>query len=80
MEAVISLARAPDMSTVAEGIETVGQAKLLQTLVCCLVQSYYFVEPQPAWEASAMLPDPPDRPAENAETMVCLGESSGTRR
>lgn len=59
--AVISLARALGMSTLPEGIETVGQPKLLQTLGCYLIQSYYFAEPQPVWEASSMLlpPGPP---------------------
>ncbi len=58
MEAVISLARVPGMSTGAEGIETVGQSKILQTPRCYLVQGYYFAEPQPSREASAMLPTP----------------------
>ena len=36
MEAVISLARALSMSTVAEGIETGGQEELLRILGCDL--------------------------------------------
>ena len=64
MEAVISLARALSMSTVTEGIETGGQEELLRILGCDLGPGYYFAEPRPAWEASAMLPSHPDHPGE----------------
>jgi EAL domain-containing protein (putative c-di-GMP-specific phosphodiesterase class I) len=55
VEAVVSLARAMGMETVAEGIETTGQADLLRTLGCELGQGYYFSEPLPAHEADALL-------------------------
>ena len=57
VEAVISLAQAMGLQTVAEGIETTGQADLVRTLGCELGQGYYFSEPLPAHEASALLPD-----------------------
>jgi len=55
VEAVVSLARALGMNTVAEGIETSGQASRLRDLGCELGQGYYFFEPLPATEASALL-------------------------
>jgi EAL domain-containing protein (putative c-di-GMP-specific phosphodiesterase class I) len=48
------------MQTVAEGIETTGQADLLRTLGCELGQGYYFSEPLPSHEAYALLPVFPD--------------------
>ena len=55
VEAVVSLARAMGMQTVAEGVETTGQADLLRAMGCELGQGYYFSEPLPAHEASALL-------------------------
>jgi diguanylate cyclase (GGDEF)-like protein/PAS domain S-box-containing protein len=56
VEAVIGLARAMGMQAIAEGIETTGQADLLRALGCELGQGYYFSEPLPAHEATALLP------------------------
>jgi diguanylate cyclase (GGDEF)-like protein/PAS domain S-box-containing protein len=53
--AIVDLARALGMQTVAEGIETTGQAGQLRDLECELGQGYYFSEPLPAAEASALL-------------------------
>jgi EAL domain-containing protein (putative c-di-GMP-specific phosphodiesterase class I) len=55
VEAVVSLARAMGMQTVAEGIESTGQADLLRVLGCEMGQGYYFSEPLPAHEANALL-------------------------
>ncbi len=55
VEAIIGLARAMGMQTVAEGIETTGQAGALRALECELGQGYYFSEPLSANEASALL-------------------------
>ena len=55
VEAVISLARALGLRTVAEGIETTGQLDRLWALGCELGQGYYFSEPLPAHEVSALL-------------------------
>ncbi len=55
VEAVISLAQAMGLQTVAEGIETTGQADLVRALGCELGQGYYFSEPLPAHEANALL-------------------------
>jgi diguanylate cyclase (GGDEF)-like protein/PAS domain S-box-containing protein len=54
-KAVVDLACALDMQTVAEGIETSKQADLLRDLECDLGQGYYFSEPLPAAEASALI-------------------------
>jgi EAL domain-containing protein (putative c-di-GMP-specific phosphodiesterase class I) len=60
VEAVVSLSRAMGMQTIAEGIETTGQAELLRALGCELGQGYYFSKPLPAHEAHALLPISPD--------------------
>jgi EAL domain-containing protein (putative c-di-GMP-specific phosphodiesterase class I) len=55
VRAIVDLARAMGMQTVAEGIETTEQAGLLRDLECELGQGYYFSEPLPAAEASTLL-------------------------
>jgi EAL domain-containing protein (putative c-di-GMP-specific phosphodiesterase class I) len=55
VEAIVSIAHALDLSTVAEGIETTEQIDRLEVLGCDLGQGYYFSEPLPAHEASLML-------------------------
>jgi diguanylate cyclase (GGDEF)-like protein/PAS domain S-box-containing protein len=55
VEAMVSLATAMGMQTVAEGIESTGQADLLRALGCELGQGYYFSEPLQAHEANALL-------------------------
>lgn len=46
--AVIALAHALGMQTVAESVETASQADRLQALGCDLAQGFYFMEPGPA--------------------------------
>ena len=48
IEAVISLAKNLNMTTTAEGIETVEQWRLLSAMGCTYVQGYLFDRPQPA--------------------------------
>ena len=55
VKAIVDLARALGMQTVAEGIETTEQADQLRDLECELGQGYYFSEPLPAAEARALL-------------------------
>ena len=55
VKAIVDLATAMGMQTVAEGIETTGQAKRLRALKCELGQGYYFSEPLSADEAGALL-------------------------
>ena len=55
VKAIIDLARAMGMQTVAEGIETTGQADRLRALGCELGQGYYFSQPLSATEALTTL-------------------------
>jgi EAL domain-containing protein (putative c-di-GMP-specific phosphodiesterase class I) len=55
VEAVISLAHALGLRTVAEGIETTEQVDRLRALGCEMGQGYYYSEPLPAHEATALL-------------------------
>jgi EAL domain-containing protein (putative c-di-GMP-specific phosphodiesterase class I) len=60
VKAIVDLARAMGMQTIAEGIESSGQAGHLRTLACELGQGYYFSEPVSAAEASALLATSPN--------------------
>jgi diguanylate cyclase (GGDEF)-like protein/PAS domain S-box-containing protein len=55
VEAILSIAHALSLSTVAEGIETTRQLDRLEALGCEVGQGYYFSKPLPAREASALL-------------------------
>jgi diguanylate cyclase (GGDEF)-like protein/PAS domain S-box-containing protein len=48
VRSIIDLAAALDMDTVAEGVETQSQARILSGLGCHVAQGYYFARPQPA--------------------------------
>jgi EAL domain-containing protein (putative c-di-GMP-specific phosphodiesterase class I) len=53
--AIIGLSDALHLTTVAEGIETVGQLGALRALGCELGQGYYFSRPLPAKDFEALL-------------------------
>jgi EAL domain-containing protein (putative c-di-GMP-specific phosphodiesterase class I) len=55
IEAIIGLARALGLRTVAEGIETDAQWAELERLGCEYVQGYRFSRPLPASELGALL-------------------------
>jgi diguanylate cyclase (GGDEF)-like protein/PAS domain S-box-containing protein len=55
ISAVIGLAEAVGMSTVAEGVETRGQLDRLRELGCRTVQGYYLAKPMPASSMEALL-------------------------
>ncbi|MCA1847199.1 MAG: bifunctional diguanylate cyclase/phosphodiesterase, partial [Actinobacteria bacterium] len=55
VRAVIRLASAIGMRTVAEGVETEHQLRQLRAMGCPLVQGYYLARPQPAAAIEAML-------------------------
>jgi diguanylate cyclase (GGDEF)-like protein len=48
IESIIALGRALDLTVVAEGVETTGQAEILARLGCELAQGYYFARPMSA--------------------------------
>ncbi len=58
VKAMIAMARALDMTVVAEGVESAEQAILLKRLDCDKLQGYYFSKPQPASEIDKILENP----------------------
>ena len=52
---IVSMAHILDMQVVAEGVETLEQLKILQTLGCNEVQGYFISRPVPAEQAEAFL-------------------------
>ncbi len=61
--AVLSLASALGMSAVAEGVETAGQLRFLESLGCDRVQGYHIARPMPVDDATAFLRAHPPVPA-----------------
>jgi len=45
---IITLGHSLDMQVVAEGVETIGQMNILNTLGCDIAQGYYYSRPLPA--------------------------------
>ncbi len=50
VQAVVNIAAASNMTTVAEGVETTAQREMLRTLGCTEMQGYLFSAPKPAAE------------------------------
>src|SRR3569623_721064 len=48
VQAVVNIAAASNMTTVAEGVETAAQREMLRTLGCTAPQGYLFCKPKPA--------------------------------
>ena len=59
--ASIEMARALDLSVVAEGVETEQQLNCLRELSCSLAQGYFFARPAPAAEIESLLRRQPHR-------------------
>jgi len=55
LETIIDLANKLSLNTVAEGVETPEQLKILTNLGCHYIQGYYFSRPLPVYEASQFL-------------------------
>src|SRR5664279_2645744 len=53
VQAITAMARALDLIVVAEGVETVQQARLVQDAGCQLSQGYYYGRPQEASDIEA---------------------------
>jgi diguanylate cyclase (GGDEF)-like protein/PAS domain S-box-containing protein len=53
--AIISMAHTLNLKTIAEGVETEGQWKILRLLRCDMGQGYYYSKPLPAEDAEKML-------------------------
>ncbi|NJD07327.1 MAG: EAL domain-containing protein [Methylococcaceae bacterium] len=53
--AIIGMARRLDMETVAEGVETLAELRMLRRLGCQYFQGYYFSRPRPWDDVAAML-------------------------
>eukprot|EP01035_Chromulina_nebulosa_P069498 gene69498-biopygen36272 len=55
VQAVVNIASARNMTTTAEGVETVRQKELLRALGCTEMQGYLFSAAKPAAEVRALL-------------------------
>ena len=87
---VIDLARAVGGTTVAEGVETLGQLNILSDLKCDLVQGYLYSQPVPAAEFTEflirrnekeqVLPLPVRNAASESETSETSAVSARARR
>jgi diguanylate cyclase (GGDEF)-like protein len=53
--AIVSMAKALGMRVVAEGVETLGQLQILQTLACDEIQGYYGARPLPPGEIADVI-------------------------
>jgi len=58
VKAMIVMAHALEMKVVAEGVEKIEQAQLLQTLACDNLQGYYFCKPLTAQDIEKLLAEP----------------------
>jgi len=63
VQAVVNIAAALNMTTVAEGVETEPQRVLLRELGCTQMQGYLFSPPRPAAEVKRFFTTTPDRAA-----------------
>jgi EAL domain-containing protein (putative c-di-GMP-specific phosphodiesterase class I) len=66
VQAILSLAKSLRMRTTAEGVETVEQRALLQTIGCDQIQGFLFSPAVPAAEISALLRICPDERQQRA--------------
>jgi diguanylate cyclase (GGDEF)-like protein/PAS domain S-box-containing protein len=63
VQAVVNIAAARNMTTVAEGVETEQQREILHQLGCTQMQGYLFSAPKPAAEVRKLLGMPPGKAA-----------------
>ncbi|MCC5452958.1 EAL domain-containing protein [Rheinheimera sp. UJ51] len=55
VSAIINIAKSMDLITIAEGVETVEQLKLLENMHCHEIQGYYYSKPLSAENATSFL-------------------------
>ncbi|WP_445429092.1 EAL domain-containing protein [Alishewanella sp. HL-SH05] len=55
VSAIINIAKSMDLITLAEGVETVEQLKLLENMPCHEIQGYYYSKPLSAENATTFL-------------------------
>ena len=55
IRAVVAMAESLEMSTTAEGVETIEQVEMIRELGCTKIQGYYFGRPMTAAEAYALV-------------------------
>ncbi|MDX6587989.1 MAG: hypothetical protein QOI31_2462 [Solirubrobacterales bacterium] len=57
LAAIVGIARALEVGTVAEGVETVGQAAAVAAIGCERAQGYFFARPGPAADVTCLVRD-----------------------
>jgi EAL domain-containing protein (putative c-di-GMP-specific phosphodiesterase class I) len=67
---MIVMAHALEMKVIAEGVETMEQVNLLQTLDCDHLQGYHFWKPMPAHDIEKLLADPQYRAQTEMPTIL----------
>jgi diguanylate cyclase (GGDEF)-like protein len=77
VSAVVDLARAFGLQTIAEGVETQEQMHLLRSLSCEAAQGYWWSPPLPAdelaeWMATASVTTAPESPSDGSPTTSIL--------
>jgi EAL domain-containing protein (putative c-di-GMP-specific phosphodiesterase class I) len=77
IEATIRVARTLNMATVAEGIETEEQARLMHQLDCDYGQGYLFAKPLDATALAAWAQQQLAQTPESAVTDACTGTVAG---
>ena len=75
---ILALAEALGLTTVAEGVETVGQLEGLTALECHLAQGYYLGYPQASDEISELLERSAADPAWHGEELRPGAVGSGS--
>jgi EAL domain-containing protein (putative c-di-GMP-specific phosphodiesterase class I) len=61
------------LNTIAEGVETAGQARLLHEMNCQLAQGFHFARPMPAAAMSRLLAEPPPATTPGLEPPSVVG-------
>ncbi len=62
IESVITIARKLDMQTIAEGVETKEQGKMLMDMGCNFAQGYYYSKPVDYQDATELIKKNPFKP------------------